>query len=319
MFGYIKPYVPSLSVGEYEAYKAAYCGLCRTMGHMTGQASRLALSYDVSFLAIFRMAMRRIPTEFDKSGCIAHPVKKRLFMKENSELEFCAFALAALTKGKIEDNIQDERSLKKFANRLMLPYANRLEKKVSKLYAHLNTLTDRCIKETTALEKEKCASIDKAASPTAELISQIASFGLDEREAKIARVIGYSIGKFVYVLDAADDLAEDIKSEKYNPIALMYTDPLEYCKESKKQVLKKSIAEELYTAVGLEANRAADALEYIDFEGMATYKGIVTNVLTLGLRAEAGRVLLGKGESENPMKHTFSADFDTDSSKNNQQ
>ena len=59
MFGYVKPYVPALTVAEYEAYKGAYCGLCRTMGHLTGQISRLTLNYDFAFLAIFLTARLR--------------------------------------------------------------------------------------------------------------------------------------------------------------------------------------------------------------------------------------------------------------------
>ena len=46
MFGYVMPYVPTLQVQEYELYRAVYCGLCREMGRITGQASRLTLSYD---------------------------------------------------------------------------------------------------------------------------------------------------------------------------------------------------------------------------------------------------------------------------------
>ena len=59
MFGYVKPYVPALTVAEYEAYRGAYCGLCRTMGHLTGQISRMTLNYDFAFLAIFRLAAFR--------------------------------------------------------------------------------------------------------------------------------------------------------------------------------------------------------------------------------------------------------------------
>ena len=51
MFGYIRPNKPELLVKEYDLYKSAYCGLCKRMGKDYGRLSRLALSYDGTFLA----------------------------------------------------------------------------------------------------------------------------------------------------------------------------------------------------------------------------------------------------------------------------
>ena len=55
MFGYIRPNKPELLVKEYDLYKSAYCGLCKRMGKDYGRLSRLALSYDGTFLAMLSM------------------------------------------------------------------------------------------------------------------------------------------------------------------------------------------------------------------------------------------------------------------------
>lgn len=303
MFGYIKPYVPELTVAEYETYRAVYCGLCRSMGRATGQLSRFTLSYDFAFLAIFRMALKRVPAVFDRGGCAAHPLGKRLYIKDNSELEFCARACAVLTNGKIDDDIRDEKGLRRSAVKIASPVARSFERRAGEDASALSALVKSKLGELAEIEKSECDSFDAVCAPSAEMLGGLFSYGLDERQGRIAEVLGQSVGKFIYAADAADDISDDLKNEKYNPLTFIYKNPVEYNNEKKKYVLKKQVSEELYTALGLEINRAASVLDYMDFEGNAVFKGILQNILTLGMRAEARRVLFGSGENENPMKH----------------
>jgi hypothetical protein len=57
LFGFVKPFVPQLRVGEYEFYRGAYCGLCRSMNKCTGAVSSLTLSYDMVFFALVRSVL----------------------------------------------------------------------------------------------------------------------------------------------------------------------------------------------------------------------------------------------------------------------
>ena len=66
MFGYVKPYVPTLQVQEFSLYRAVYCGLCREMGLVTGQLSRITLSYDFCFLALLLLALSDAPSAVEK-------------------------------------------------------------------------------------------------------------------------------------------------------------------------------------------------------------------------------------------------------------
>ena len=301
MFGYVKPYVPALTVAEYEAYRGAYCGLCRTMGSLRGQISRMTLNYDFAFLAIFRLAAERIPSDFERRGCIAHPFSRRTHMKQNSVLEYCAAASAVLTAGKVRDDAEDERGFDKFKAKMISPVAGSMVRRVRDRIGELEEAVEKSHAEQSAVESAKAASIDEAAKTSAEVLAAVASFGLEGDVARIAAEIGRSIGKIVYVFDAADDLYDDIKSEKYNPLALIYDEPFED-PGAERPLLKKEIADELYTALGIEANRAASSFELLDGAGIATYKGIVTNVLTLGIRAEAERIFYGRGKKEDPVK-----------------
>ena len=76
MFGYVKPFVPELKVAQHELYRAVYCGLCRAMGRVTGQASRFTLSYDLVFLAAVRMILEGETPVLEHFSCMAHPLTK---------------------------------------------------------------------------------------------------------------------------------------------------------------------------------------------------------------------------------------------------
>ena len=48
MFGYLVANLEDASDQEKARYRAAYCGLCRTLGGRCGQRCRLALTYDMA-------------------------------------------------------------------------------------------------------------------------------------------------------------------------------------------------------------------------------------------------------------------------------
>ena len=112
MFGYVKPYVPELRVGEYELFRAVYCGVCRSMGRHTGQVSRFTLNYDYVFLAAVRMALTDTVPVCTKRRCIAHPLKRRNMAEENPALAYTAAAAACMLSEKLEDDASDEGGFK---------------------------------------------------------------------------------------------------------------------------------------------------------------------------------------------------------------
>ena len=52
MFGYVQANLSDLSQEEQIRYRAAYCGLCHTLGERHGFTSRLSLTYDLTFLTL---------------------------------------------------------------------------------------------------------------------------------------------------------------------------------------------------------------------------------------------------------------------------
>ena len=114
MFGYVKPYVPTLQVQEFSLYRAVYCGLCREMGQVTGQLSRLTLSYDFCFLALLLLAFSDTPSVVERIRCPVHPAKKRAVIASHPALSHTAVAAACLIDGKRLDDLADESLFDQF-------------------------------------------------------------------------------------------------------------------------------------------------------------------------------------------------------------
>lgn len=220
MFGYIRPVRPELLVREDELYGAVYCGLCRYSGKHITHFSRFLLNYDFTFLAVLRMSLTGEQPDTVSVRC---PYKLR---KQKTVLCTDAYALTAkyfglFTYYKVRDDLLDEKGWKRLGKRLLLPIASRMRKKALRLGADEDVVR-KPVEELRALEKEACASPDRAADCFARLLSAVAAEGLEGTTADIAAQCGYHIGRFVYLIDALDDLEEDAETGNYNPFLLRY-------------------------------------------------------------------------------------------------
>ncbi|MBO5258293.1 MAG: hypothetical protein J6C42_12400 [Clostridia bacterium] len=293
MFGYVRPLVPQLKVMEYEMYRAVYCGLCRAMGRVTGQMSRLTLSYDFTLLAMVRMILEGVTPEFERFRCAAHPLKQRTFVRDNAVLEYAAAMSAVLAYLKNRDDLADERGLKKV--RAMLA-----DVPVTQMNRHgMRYLPETAADELAcrmdvlaALEAAGCPSVDQAADAFGGVLAYVFALGLDGDAAVLAEDIGRHVGRFVYVCDAADDLPEDIRRGRYNPLAVGWGDLAVTADGAMTDLVKGSL--EISLPLDLEGlGRAADRLNR---EHPLT--PIVRNLVYLGLPASMRRVLYGN-EPEN--------------------
>ena len=66
------------------------------------------------------------------------------------------------------------------------------------------------------LEKAKNTNIDLVSNTFGNLMSEIFAYKQDENESELRR-IGFNIGKYIYLLDAYEDLDKDYKNGSYNP------------------------------------------------------------------------------------------------------
>ncbi len=272
MFGYVRVESPELKVKEYECYRATYCGLCRAMGKCTGQCSRLTLSYDVTFLAVCRMALLGESPRYEQKRCFVHPLRKRNVLVRNETLDYCSGAAAILTYHQLCDDLADERGGKRFRARLAQPFASKWRKRAAKQgLAALDEEVAAGLARLSAIENEKKSSVDEPAAVFGDILARIMAHGLPESEARIAEAAGRAIGRWIYIADALDDAAEDEARGRYNPFLLLYG-----------HVPTAEEREGIEIALKNELFDAESAIDLIDFT-CEDLKSIVYNILYLGM------------------------------------
>ena len=272
MFGYVKPVVADLLVREHEFYRATYCGICRAMKKHTGALSNVTLTYDSVFLALVRMAYtENLECHTEMRRCIAHPAKRKPMLSENEAIEYTARAFAILTHYKLLDDLSDEKFLKRTAVTLARPITSRA-KKLADLSDLEAIVADRLYK-ISALEKERCPSVDAPAELFGELLGEIFSYGYEGEARLVTYECGLHLGKFIYAADAAEDYERDAKTGSYNPYVIAYGGA----------TLTPENRQSIKTGLIFECQRIEAAVNLMDFRGKATIENIIKNIIYLGL------------------------------------
>lgn len=269
MFGYIKPYKPEMKVREFDTFKAIYCGLCKQLSHTFGPFASLTLSYDFTFMAAVSLSMKETCGGFKKCTCVANPLRKKTCVVPSDDLTYCASAAMLMLYYKLKDDIADERFFKRLSSRMLLPFAALAKKKAKKLYPEADRVLNEMIKKQSALEKDGCRSIDRAADPTATALSALCmTFSEDEQQQRILARFGYLTGRYVYFADAFDDLEKDAKKQRYNPFLSAYPDlPLPELQEKAQAVLNLTVGEIAPAYELLAVKRYKPILDNIIYEG----------------------------------------------------
>ncbi|MBQ4037482.1 MAG: hypothetical protein IJC84_05080 [Clostridia bacterium] len=227
MFGYVRCNTGELLVKHHRLYEAIYCGLCHSVRKNTTVALLPFFSYDFVFLATLRMLLCDVTPEVEGQFCILHPFgKKKQRIKDNPALAHAALASLLLTKEKMEDDLADRDSspLRRLVIRLTLPSMRRCLKRIKKRESEFSALCDRVHKtmiEGRRIESEG-AELDRLCGSFAEALSAVFSYGTEGREQKLLSAMGDLAGRFLYTVDALDDLERDAEKKCYNPLLSAY-------------------------------------------------------------------------------------------------
>lgn len=279
MFGYVRIDKGELKVKEYDTYKAVYCSLCKKLGRSYGFLSRLTLSYDFTFLALLNMSLKDGCGGFEKKRCAFNPLKKCSYCKDMSDIDMPAAAAMIMMYYKLLDNISDEKGLKKIGYIFLKPMFSRAHKKAARLYPDINDIVSDYIKEQDAVESSDSSELDRACDPTAKALSKIFMLCSDDvSQKRVLQRIGYCIGRYIYILDAACDLEDDIKSGSYNVF-----------KANAGGSVKEYAAERARPQLYFCINEAAKAFELLDIK---KYKPILGNIIYSGLEETFKKELL---------------------------
>ncbi|MGB4934617.1 MAG: DUF5685 family protein, partial [Ruminococcus bromii] len=219
MFGYLQIQKSELLVRESEAYKAVYCGLCRQMGKDYSVFTRFTLSYDCTFYAMLLMSLNRSCKGFKDGRCTCNPLKKCKFATDSGDAyrKAAAFSMISVYY-KIIDDIQDSGFFKKLLCRIIKPFFSHQRKKAADKYPDMDKAVSDMMKMQYDAEHSEKPSVDMSAHPTALMLAAVLSAEAhDEIQKRVLYEFGYHIGRWIYLVDAADDIEKDIKSNGFNP------------------------------------------------------------------------------------------------------
>ena len=288
MFGYIKPFNPQLKVCELEAYKAVYCGLCGQMGESFGALSRLTLSFDLTFLCLLAYCVEYTPLKLKQGRCFANPMKKKLIVQGDEVLRFSADVAVIMLYYKLSDNMLDNGYLSKMGWGILYPPVSVAHKKAIAANPECRRIISSAMEKQTELEVRKDKSVDEAAQPTAQALSEICELLSEKPDTKrILRRIGYCVGRYVYLCDALDDLEKDLAKGRYNPFALAWGIEKDHAISD---VLLEKGRESIYATIA-ECAKAFNLLDPGPFEP------VIANIFSMGMHSSVKEIFARKGKS----------------------
>lgn len=213
MFGYITINKDELKIKDYNKYQSYYCGVCRSLKKNYGFSGQMTLTYDMTFLGVLLSALYEDETESVRRRCIPHPIKPHEEIS-NVYTDYAAAMNVLLTYYKLKDDWEDERSVKSnaFAGVLKKAY-----KRACMAFPRQSKVIEECMHKQHIYEENGEQSIDNASLLTARMLAEIFDMKQDEWSAQLRRM-GFFMGKYIYILDAYDDLDKDIKKNNYNPL-----------------------------------------------------------------------------------------------------
>lgn len=217
MFGYVVMNKPEIKFKDFDMYRSFYCGLCRELKERYGLSGQITLTYDMTFVILLLSGLYEPPTKKGLTRCIVHPVRRQP-VRKNAITEYAADMNIFLTYYKCKDDWNDERSILGLAFGKLL---ERKEKKSEKLWSKKVQTIVSCLDELSELEKENATDIDRVSGCFGRIMAEIFAYREDVWEPTLRRM-GFYFGKFIYLLDAYDDVEEDVKKGNYNPFSKDY-------------------------------------------------------------------------------------------------
>ena len=296
MFGYVRPSFPKLTKEQQELFGAAYCGLCRELHRRYGTAAQFILNYDLTFLAIV-LADPAAP-ELSRGRCVLHPLRGRVYCPGSESLELAADCSVILTYWQLQDAVDDRSGGKKIPYQSAKAALRGAYRKARALRPAFDASTRELLGELRLLEQEQCPSMDRAADTFARLLQGIACEIEDSVKKRVLEQFLYHLGRWIYLVDAADDLEKDLKSGNYNPLACRFS-----LKEGK---LEGEAREMLVLSLDKSIQMMSAAYELWDFGEWSpiiqstVYEGLfcVGNAVLEGTFHASGRELRMAGRSK---------------------
>ncbi len=263
MFGYIYVNEQELKIREFTMYRSFYCGLCQELHRRYGRRAQLVLNYDTTFLALLLSGLYEPETAFDDKRCFLHPVHSRK-MADNEALVYSADMCVLLAYQKARDDWEDEHKVSSSALAGLLKSSYN---KIAQVYPRQTKAVEENIHLLHEAEQKNSREIDYVAGLTGNFMAELFVWKDDIWKDDLYQM-GFYLGKFIYLMDAVEDIDRDKKHGNYN----IFIDEKDIWEEQCREEIHKML-----TSMMAEASRAFERLPVLE------YAPIIRNVLYSGV------------------------------------
>jgi len=302
VFGYVRPHRAELKIGEYQVFRAHYCGLCVALARLGGTRCRLTVSYEGAFLGLLLSSLRPGAVTYRWGRCPLPPWRRVPLAVASREQQYAAAVSVLLAYHKFLDDLRDGggglggrvRVLEATAGKFLL---RRAACRAARMYPREARMVEERLAELAVREQEGCPDLDWTADPFARLIADVAAgpsyweprpddARASGRIREGLRYLGYNLGKWIYTADAMADLEEDASAGRYNVIAAACGGPTGWDDGSLRERVRDRVGFVLTQCLA----RMAEVVELLPLE---SNRGLIENVVYLGLRNQTEKVLAG--------------------------
>ena len=280
MFGYVTTNKPELKIREFARSKGFYCGLCRTLRSRHGFTGQMTLSYDMTFLIMILADLYDEKHECACARCIVHPLDKHCSARTEAT-DYCADMCVLLAYYKCRDDWKDEHKLKACFAMTVL---SRKAKRVAERYPEKAAFIEKKMNMLDIVENAKNLPIDKVAKVFGEIMAEVFVYRDDFWKEDLYK-LGFYLGKFIYLLDAYEDVEKDMKTGDYNPFKEFYAKP--------------GFDDQVLNLLLLMIGEATDAFERLP---LVENTEILRNILYSGVWVRYGKTKADKIKKESEKK-----------------
>ena len=263
MFGYNIPDQQTMTPEARWRYRTAYCGLCRRASALHGMAGRMTLSYDLTFLNLLLSSLYEgeTPAVTGHGRCPVHPIRP-IDWRYSGPTDYCADIGLALHYYSARDKWEDDRSPVGLGYMKMLDQHRRA---VEARWPRPCRAITEGLAQLAAYEAAGCEDLDLVAGSFGGLMAELFDYKQDRWSGEL-RTIGASIGKYIYLLDAWDDLERDKRRGAYNPLRSLSAAP-DY-EAQMREIFELLLAQAAAAFRRLPCVEDADLLENILYSGI---------------------------------------------------
>jgi len=271
LFGYVLIDKPELKIKEFDQYRSYYCGLCESLRLNHGLTGRMTLTYDMVFLDMVLSDLYDVRECHKCKRCIVHPMKKH-DMKTSEVSDYCADMNVLLAYYKCLDDWNDEHKLKSWIEKTLF---KRKAMKVREKYPKKAEIISKKLDMLSIFEKANNLPLDKVAHIFGEILGTIFEYKDDLFKEDLYK-LGFYLGKYIYMLDAYEDISKDVESGAYNPFKEMW----EKIQGNEEEIIK--FDQQVYNLLLLMMGEATDAFNRLP---ILYNVDIIRNILYSGVWA----------------------------------